>query len=264
MLEINSYKAMTKITLDRETFKALASDTRLDILKTLDGRSMGLNEIANVTNLNKATLHEHLAKLNEAGLIKRTERDGHKWVYYKLTWKGESLLHPENTKIVVLFAATFVALWVGIIQLILYIKGTVMNVPYSMYSVGRETVLIKNGGLSDFMLGGSQGSQLYLPFDIPGFLRDMLFNGKLPAYIPSTAPGIPLRGGIDVVNGLGDRGTLTAGDGGRFVLDKSHGLIQAVYQNPLSLEIALGCFTVFTVVLSVALWRLWKNRTPKL
>ncbi len=32
---------MTKITLDRETFKALASDTRLDILKTLDGKNMG-------------------------------------------------------------------------------------------------------------------------------------------------------------------------------------------------------------------------------
>jgi DNA-binding transcriptional ArsR family regulator len=263
MLEINSRKVMTKITLDRETFKALASDTRLDILKTLDGRSMGLSEIATVTNLNKATLHEHLTKLNEAGLIKRTERDGHKWVYYKLTWKGESLLHPENTKIVVLFASTFVALWVGIIQLILYIKGTVMNVPY-MYTGGKETVLIKGGELSDFALNGSRGSYLYLPPDIPGFLRNMFFHGKLPIYVPSTAPGIPLQRDIDFVNGLGDHGTLTAGEGSRFVVDKSHGFIQTVYQNPLSLDIAIGCFTVFTVVLCVALWRLWKNRTPKL
>ena len=262
MLEINSRKAMTKITLDRETFKALASDTRLDILKTLDGRSMGLNEIANVTNLNKATLHEHLAKLNEAGLIKRTERDGHKWVYYKLTWKGDSLLHPENTKIVVLFATTFVALWVGIIELIWYIKGTLMNVPVNVYSVGRETVLSK-GGLSDFALNGSQGSYLYLPADIPGFLRDMFFHGKLPAYVPSTAPGIPLQGDIDIVNSLGDHGTFTAGEGSRFVVDKSHGLIQAVYQNPVYLYVAIGCFAVFTAVLCVGLWRLWKNRTPK-
>jgi len=118
---------MTKITLDRETFKALASDTRLDILKTLDGKHLGLNEIAKVSNLNKATLHEHLTKLHEAGLIKKTERDGHKWVYYKLTWKGESLLHPENAKIVVLFTTTFIALWLGIIQLIWYIKGTVVE-----------------------------------------------------------------------------------------------------------------------------------------
>jgi DNA-binding transcriptional ArsR family regulator len=254
---------MTKITLDRETFKALASDTRLDILKTLDGRNMGLNDIAKVTNLNKATLHEHLAKLNEAGLIKRTERDGHKWVYYKLTWKGESLLHPENTKIVVLFTATFVALWVGIIQLILYIKGTVMNVPVNVYSIGKETVLTKGGELSDYALNGSRESYLYIPPDIPGFLRDMFFHGKLPTYVPSTAPGIPLQGDINIVNGLGDHGTLTAGEGSRFVVDKSQGLIQAVYQNPMYLNIALGCFVLFTVVLCVALWRLWKNRTPK-
>jgi len=264
MLEINSRKAMTKITLDRETFKALASDTRLDILKTLDGRNLGLNEIAKVTNLNKATLHEHLAKLNEAGLIKRTERDGHKWVYYKLTWKGESLLHPENTKIVVLFATTFVALWVGIIQLIWYIKGTVMNVPVNVYSIGKETVLTKGGELPDFALNGSRGSYFFLPPDIPGFLRDIFSHGKLPTYVPSMAPGIPLQGDIDIVNGLGNHGTVTAGEGGRFVVDKSQGLIQAVYQNPVSLYIAIGCFTVFTVVLCVALWRLWKNRTPKL
>lgn len=114
----------SKITLDRETFKALASDTRLDILKNLDGRPLGLNDIAKLTNLNKATLHEHLAKLNEAGLIKRTEREGHKWVYYKLTWKGESLLHPENTRIVVLFTVTFVALAIAIFNIVAYIKGT--------------------------------------------------------------------------------------------------------------------------------------------
>ena len=262
MLEINSLKAMTKITLDRETFKALASDTRLDILKTLDGHNLGLNEIAKVTNLNKATLHEHLAKLNEAGLIKRTERDGHKWVYYKLTWKGESLLHPENTKIVVLFTTTFVALWVGIIQLIWYIKGTVMNIPYNMYSVGKETFLAQGGVLPD--IAKNQGSYLYMPPDLPGFLRDIFFHGKLPTYAPSTASGIPFQGGINFVSSIGDHEMLSAGDGGRFVVDKSHGLIQAVYPNPTSLYIAIGCFTVFTAVLCVALWRLWKNRTPKL
>jgi len=112
---------MPKVTLDRETFKALASDTRLEILRTLDGKNLGLKEISKVTNLNKATLHEHLTKLHEAGLVKRKEREGHKWVYYKLTWKGESLLHPENTRIVVLFTTTFVVLWIGILQIIWYI-----------------------------------------------------------------------------------------------------------------------------------------------
>lgn len=257
MSEINSLKVMTKITLDRETFKALASDTRLDILKTLDGRNLGLNEIARVTSLNKATLHEHLAKLNEAGLIKRTERDGHKWVYYKLTWKGESLLHPENTKIVVLFATTLIALWVGIIQLILYIKGKVI------YTVGNQALLAKGGELSDtILLGGSHGSTVYVPPGTPSFLRDIFFHGKLPTFFPTNS-GIPLGENINVVDRLGDRGSLTAGEGSRFVVDKSQGLIQAVYQNPMYLYVAMGCFAVFTVVLCVALWRLRKNRTPK-
>jgi len=118
---------MTKVTLDREAFKALASDTRLEILRTLDGKKMSLTEISRATKLNKATLHEHLSKLLEADLVKRKERDGHKWVYYRLSWKGESLLHPENTKIVVMFSLAFMALAAGLIQMYLYAMGTVQN-----------------------------------------------------------------------------------------------------------------------------------------
>jgi len=76
---------MTKVTLDMSTFKALASGTRLDILRVLDGKHLSLNDICKETNLNKATLHEHLTKLHEVGLVKRKEREGHKWVYYTLS-----------------------------------------------------------------------------------------------------------------------------------------------------------------------------------
>src|SRR4030042_5268774 len=118
---------MPKVTLDRETFKALASDTRLDILRVLDGKNMSLNDICKATSLNKATLHEHLTKLNEVGLIKKNEREGHKWVYYKLTWKGEGLLHPENSRIVVLFTITFISLFVGIVHLVNYARGYIIG-----------------------------------------------------------------------------------------------------------------------------------------
>ena len=248
---------MTKITLDRETFKALASDTRLDILKTLDGKNMGLNEIAKVTNLNKATLHEHLTKLNEAGLIKRNERDGHKWVYYKLTWKGESLLHPENTKIVVLFTTTIVALWVGILQLIWYIKGTVTSFGYDIYDVGGK-VILKSQELSDYgnapLLGNSWTSSASVP---PGY-PDFLIRAKL-----GLSQWIPLGKDITVIANGSNPDVLTAGENGRFVIDPSQG-IQAVYQNPMYLYIAIGCFVVFSVFLVVGLWRLWENRTVKI
>jgi DNA-binding transcriptional ArsR family regulator len=247
---------MTKITLDRETFKALASDTRLDILKTLDGKHLGLNEIAKVSNLNKATLHEHLTKLHEAGLIKRTERDGHKWVYYKLTWKGESLLHPENAKIVVLFTTTFVALWLGIIQLIWYIKGTVTDFGYNVYTVGDQAVMASK----NFLLSSDNLTEgLSLPPGLPDFFQTFLMRTKL-----AHLQGIPLGKELTVMESASDSGSLTAGESSRFVVDQSQGVIQAVYQNPMYLYIAVGCFVLFTVFLCIGLWRLWENRTPQI
>ena len=118
---------MPKVSLDIESFKALASETRLDILRALDGKKMSLMDICRATNLHKMTLYEHLNKLNEAGFIKRIEREGHKWVYYKLSWKGESLLHPENTHIVVLFSFTFFIFFFGIVALVNYIKQHIIN-----------------------------------------------------------------------------------------------------------------------------------------
>ena len=141
---------MPKVTLDMNTFKALASDTRLQILRSLDGKKMNLQDLSRLTKLNKATLHEHLQKLHEAGLVKKQEREGHKWVYYKLSWKGEGLLHPENTHIVVMFTATFVALAVGIIQLIQYVKGYVVDriVIQTYYNVSRSKNLIGNESIN--------------------------------------------------------------------------------------------------------------------
>jgi DNA-binding transcriptional ArsR family regulator len=254
--------SMTKITLDRETFKALASDTRLDILKALDGKSLGLNEIARDSNLNKATLHEHLTKLHEAGLIKRNERDGHKWVYYKLTWKGESLLHPENTKIVIMFTTTFIALWVGIIELIWYIKGTIMNFGYNVYTLGDQTWVMGKSAENSGLLSGLGPNTTAAPswhLGLPDFLQDFITRAKL-----ANAEGIPLNPSINYLRDSTAPPTVNAGDGGRLVVDQSHAVIQAVYQNPLYLNIAIGCFIVFTVLLAIGIWRLWENRTPKI
>jgi hypothetical protein len=76
--------------------------------------------------------------------------------------------------------------------------------------------------------------------------------------------GIPLGKELSVIEKGSDSGPLSAGVGDRFVVDQSQGMIQAVYQNPLYLYIAVGCFIVFTVFLCVAVWRLWENRIPKI
>ncbi len=249
---------MSKITLDRETFKALASDTRLDILKALDGKKMSLNDICTVTNLNKATLHEHLAKLHEAGLIKKNEREGHKWVYYQLTWKGESLLHPENTRIVVLFSTTFVLLWVGIIQLYWYVKGTVLNIGYTMYAYA-ENMLLVNKSYFDTknlpFLKTDNGRNI--PFFIPEPLRDFLTSKKFDPDVSA----IPADNNIAVVPSGSD---VLGAQNAEFVVDPSKGVLQAVQHDPFFLYVSIIFFCAFMIVLCISLWRFSENRTQSL
>jgi len=80
--------------IDRKTLKALAADTRLDILKCLGKRRKTPSELSKELNLATSTIIEHLTKLEEADLVRR-EETGHKWIYYALTSKGESLVKPR-------------------------------------------------------------------------------------------------------------------------------------------------------------------------
>ncbi len=247
---------MSKITLDRDTFKALASDTRLDILRALDGKNMSLKDISNITKLNKATLHEHLAKLNEAGLVKRKERDGHKWVYYKLTWKGESLLHPENTKIVVMFTTTFITLWIGIIQLFWYVKGTVRDIGIKIYNSGDGIFLSE--GAEKCIMSGNETVNPSVWETLPEPIQNLIAgrSQELPnSSIPTNGPIYGL-GDIAVDSGLPQ--------GAQLHFDESRGVLEAIYQNPIFLYIAIACFIIFTIFLFISLWRLWENKKPKL
>jgi DNA-binding transcriptional ArsR family regulator len=88
---------VVKVTLDAETFKALASATRLLVLRALDERRKTLTELSRELDLNKATVHEHLQLLTAADLVKKRDDEGRKWVYYELTWRGQKILHPQET-----------------------------------------------------------------------------------------------------------------------------------------------------------------------
>jgi DNA-binding transcriptional ArsR family regulator len=96
-----------KITIDQKTFKVLASETRVGILKNLDKKQMTVTDLSRAMNMSKATMFEHLEKLIESGLIKKNQ-DHRKWVYYKLTWKGKNILHPERTKIAIVLTTIFI------------------------------------------------------------------------------------------------------------------------------------------------------------
>lgn len=124
-----------KIVLDQESFKALASDTRIEILKKLDGTQLTVTDLANAMQVNKSAIHKHLTRLVEAGLVKKKEGD-RKWVYYTLSLKGAQLLHPERVQIALMLAATVVAVTAGLFQLMTYLSG------YSTtFAYGKDTAV---------------------------------------------------------------------------------------------------------------------------
>ena len=236
---------MSKVTLDMATFKALASDTRLDILRALDGKKMSLKDICTATNLNKATLHEHLLKLNEAGLVNKNEREGHKWVIYKLTWKGECLLHPENTKIVVLFSITFMTLFVGIINLVNYVKGVVIG---KIVTIAGSTNIY-----------GAKGESLKL-FHAP----DILSSGT--NYTVSSDDGQSaefVRTVLEKTDVKNIVGNAPAPSEVSIKTTSSTSQLLILYDKSFQ-WIAVFCLIVFVILLSVGIWWFWKNKKSKL
>lgn len=99
--------------IDRKTLKALAADTRLDILKSLGSRRKMPSELSKELNLATSTVVEHLNRLEEADLVKR-EETGHKWIYYSLTEKGGSLIKPRvPIQFVIVLGVCILAISIG-------------------------------------------------------------------------------------------------------------------------------------------------------
>ncbi len=106
-----------RITLDQESFKALASEVRVDILKKLDERRQTVTDLSNLLGLSKPTLLEHLEKLQAAVLVKRVD-EGRKWIYYELSDKGRKVLHPERVSIVLALSSAAGLAAIGMVYLV--------------------------------------------------------------------------------------------------------------------------------------------------
>jgi DNA-binding transcriptional ArsR family regulator len=90
-----------RVELDKKSIFALASDTRLEILKSL---------------------HRHLKKMEEGGLVKRHEDHG--FVYYGLTWKARDLVVPnENTRVVIVLSS----IWILSLVAVLFVAAGLMS-----------------------------------------------------------------------------------------------------------------------------------------
>ena len=103
-----------RVELDKRALFALASDTRLDILKSLQPMRRTVTQLADTLGIDKAAIHRHLKTLEEGGFVKRYEDHG--FVYYGLSWKSRDLLSPnENTRVVILLSTFIILIGVTIL-----------------------------------------------------------------------------------------------------------------------------------------------------
>jgi len=109
---------MTKITLDKKTFEALAVDSRINILKALKKRRKTQAELSKELKLSAPTISEHLNKIMKAGLIKK-KKQGKKWIYYELTEKGKNIIEPKvTTAFVFALSLSIVLMFIGAYSLV--------------------------------------------------------------------------------------------------------------------------------------------------
>lgn len=112
-----------KITIDRKALFTLASETRINLLKELDKKRMTQSELSKELDISKTAVKEHLDKLEEAGLVERSE-EGRKWIYYQLTGKGKYVLHPASKiTITLMLSAAIAAIGGGFFELYRYIMS---------------------------------------------------------------------------------------------------------------------------------------------
>ncbi|MFH0835273.1 MAG: winged helix-turn-helix domain-containing protein [Candidatus Micrarchaeota archaeon] len=127
---------MADVILDRESFKALSSETRVAILKKLMERRMTASEIAKDLKITAQATSEHLRKMEKAGMVVPEKRS--KWVYFALTEKGRAVLEPGTTKLFVLLAISLVAVGWGAMRVFAQKAVSPENVPAPVINGAQE------------------------------------------------------------------------------------------------------------------------------
>ncbi len=108
--------------LEPDLIDVLASETRREILRHLREQHRTVTELSREIDLRKATIHEHLKKLVNAGLVER-EEDDRVWVYYRLTPRGKRLLSPNRTRFYLAIAVSAFAAIVAVAALAFYLSA---------------------------------------------------------------------------------------------------------------------------------------------
>ncbi len=111
-----------RVELNKTAFKALASDTRIDILKKLCERRKTVSELSREVGIEKSAILKHLEKLASAELVNRVE-NANEFVYYEVTIKGMGVIYRnEKVKVVIVLASSLLAFAGGAVEILKGIK----------------------------------------------------------------------------------------------------------------------------------------------
>ena len=84
---------MKPLEIDQvELHKVMSNETRFEILNQLSTADRIPTDLSLALNKSKSTISEHLEKLMEAGFVEKQEQPGKKFVFYKITSKGKTVL----------------------------------------------------------------------------------------------------------------------------------------------------------------------------
>ena len=109
---------MPQVTLPASSLEALASETRIRLLKSLVSHQRTLTQLTEAVGRDKAVTHRHLQKLLRGGFVEKDER--YSFTYYRLTWRGRGVVAPtENTRIALLLGSALAVLGGTVATLVL-------------------------------------------------------------------------------------------------------------------------------------------------
>ena len=194
-----------RVELDKKSLFALASDTRLEMLKALQPMRRTVSQLSEELGIDKGAIHRHLKKMEEGGLVKRHEDHG--FVYYGLTWKARDLMSPsENTRIVIVMSA----MWIFLVVAVFFLAaGLLMPLgegddsskglfPYSPDAEGEPSELSEREG---FSVGGQSWVIPFAAFASIAFLLGAIafkFVRKPFQGSPEKSKGLNLPDQVDL------------------------------------------------------------------
>jgi len=101
---------MEPVTIvDRNVLKVLSVDTRVDILKELSEGDRTPAYLSKRLKKSDATIVEHLDILCKAGLVKKIEHPGKKWIFYTLTERGEGIVSSKSRRLVIVLGISILS-----------------------------------------------------------------------------------------------------------------------------------------------------------